>query len=130
MSSSNTPQNGKQPIGLFGWVFRITILIAGVPLVLSIILNAIKDATKDPRLDYPISMECDRAMKASAADLSENGEKLLVETGNICGSRKEWEAALYRYPAAIGGSSTEYLDGTEYDLLCSRHEDLFICKNP
>jgi hypothetical protein len=81
----------------------------------------------DPRADYPISEACDAAMAASAADSSDEGERLLKETGNICLSREEWEAALYKYPAAIGGASTAYLDGSEFDLLCGSYPEVKLC---
>lgn len=84
----------------------------------------------DPRLSFPVSKKCETAMQAAAADPSENGEKLLVQTGDICLNKKEWEAALYQYPGAIGGSSAAYIDGTEYDLLCRLHPELKICVKP
>jgi hypothetical protein len=89
----------------------------------------VEPLVEDPRATFPISAECDAAMAASAADSSEEGERLLKETGNICVTREEWEAALYKYPGAIGGTSTAYLDGSEFDLLCGSYPKVKLCRN-
>lgn len=131
-------------LGCLGWSVVIFIAIATISLVGSGIQSAIRasqmsagtveydisPANPDPRETYPISEECDATMAASAADPSEKGEALLIEAGNICKSKAEWEAALYKYPGAIGGSSSAYLDGSEYDLVCSGHPQLYMCKHP
>lgn len=88
----------------------------------------VQPAVPDPRSSYPISAECDAAMAASAAEPLEEGERLLKETGNICKSQEEWEAALYKYPGAIGGTSTAYLDGSEFDLLCGSYPEVKLCR--
>lgn len=111
------------------WAF-ITSLISAIENKQEVDVVDTSSIDTDPRASYPISDECDRAMAASAADQTEQGELLLVESGNVCSSRKEWEAALYRYPAAIGGTSTAYLDGSEYGILCRTNPEVRICRTP
>lgn len=128
-------------LGCFGTIFVISlgITIGGYAIgFVADLLNGpssgsevydVEPEVADPRADFPISAECDAAMSASAADSSEEGERLLKETGNICGTREEWEAALYKYPGAIGGTSTAYLDGSEFDLLCGSYPKVKLCRN-
>jgi hypothetical protein len=128
-------------LGCFGTIVLISV---GVTLgaygigAIALLLNGptsgsevydVEPGVPDPRADFPISAECDAAMAASAADSSEEGERLLKETGNICETQKEWEAALYKYPGAIGGTSTAYLDGSEFDLLCGSYPKVKLCRN-
>lgn len=144
--NTEPPKNYATPpkTGCFGRVFLFSFAIVTLIYLFGVIQDGISNSNNssgtetydvipsnpDPRETFPISQECDAAMAASAADPTEVGEALLVETGNICKSRAEWEAALWRYPAAIGGSSTAYLDGTEFDLICSNNPELYICRNP
>lgn len=139
---SDTPPSFWSRLGCFGWSFLIA---AGIVLISAIgagIQGAIQSAqmssgsetydvspeTPDPRSTFNISAACDAGMAASAADPTENGEKLLKETGNLCNSQEEWEAALFKYPGAIGGTDSSYLDGSEFGLLCRSYPDVKICK--
>lgn len=81
----------------------------------------------DPRIYANVSPQCDLAMSESANYAGDRGELLLKETGNICATREEWEAALYRHPRAIGVIDPAYLDGSEYDLLCRNYPEVKIC---
>ncbi len=127
-------------LGCFGWSVLISLIIVTISLIGGAIrasqmshgnvVYTVNPSNPDPRESYPISAACDAAMAASAADPSETGETLLIEAGNICKSRAEWEAALYKYPGAIGGSSSAYLDGSEYGLVCSGHPEIYMCKHP
>jgi hypothetical protein len=67
-------------------------------------------------------------MAASAADHTANGERLLKETGNLCSSQKEWEAALFKYPRAIGITDGNFLDGKEFQLLCNAYPHVKLCR--
>lgn len=139
VEKEKTPET---PVKSERFTFRSAIVlsvIAALFLVFAIVLPTLgpdsgsienEAVIDDWRVSYPIGPDCDAIMAASAADPSQTGEELLVESGNVCESRKEWEAALYRYPGAIGGSSTAYLDGSEYDLICSLNPDLRICREP
>ncbi len=82
----------------------------------------------DPRSTFNISEKCEVGMAASASDPSENGERLLKETGNLCSSQEEWEAALYKYPRAIGMTEAKFLDGSEFGLLCGSYPEVKICR--
>jgi hypothetical protein len=130
-------------IGCFGWA---AIIIFGILLISTIggsitywIQNSqassgsetyeVSPDAIDPRSTFKISAACDAGMAASAADPSENGERLLKETGNLCSSKEEWEAALYRYPRAIGITEAKFLDGSEFGLLCGSYPEVTICRN-
>jgi hypothetical protein len=129
-------------LGCGGWAILILLVLGLLSFVGSAITTAITDSQKssgqesydvtpdtvDPRSTYTISAKCEAAMAASAADPTENGERLLKETGNLCGSQEEWEAALYKYPRAIGVVDGKFLDGSEFGLLCNGYPEVKICK--
>ncbi len=141
-SITNAPPNFLGGLGCFGWA----VIVAAVIVLISLIGLGIQGLfpnspmssgsetynvspeTPDPRSTFKISAACDAGMAASAADPTENGEKLLKETGNLCNSQDEWEAALYKYPGAIGGADSSYLDGSEFGLLCRSYPEVKICK--
>lgn len=129
-------------LGCGGWAMVVIVGIFIFAFVGSSIQSAIDNAndssgqvtydvepeTVDPRTTFNISEKCETGMAASAADPSENGERLLKETGNLCGSQEEWEAALYKYPRAIGIVDAKFLDGSEFGLLCNSYPEVKICK--
>ena len=88
----------------------------------------VQPSNSDSRANFPISKKCETGMAASASDQSAKGEILLKATGNLCSSREEWEAALYKYPMAIGVTSPAALNDNDYVLLCSWYPDVKICK--
>lgn len=136
--------NFLSKLGCGGWAAIIFMAILVISVVGSIVETTDKNARMssgsvtydvkpknvDPRTTFDISAKCDAIMAASASDVTDKGEALLVQSGNICRSRAEWEAALYKYPGAIGGSSTAYLDGSEFGTLCSLHPEVLICRKP
>lgn len=73
------------------------------------------------------STACEVAMQKAAAATGADGENLLRATGNICRNQVEWDAALRKFPEAIGGSSVDYLDGTEFALACRTYPELTMC---
>ncbi len=147
VSEITTPQPVSKPsfwsqLGCLGWTFFVILGIGIISIIGSSIQTAIQSAQNtsgsetyevtpeipDPRSTFKISAACEAGMAASAADPSENGEKLLKETGNLCTSQAEWEAALYKYPGAIGIVDSKYLDGSEFRLLCGSYPDVTVCK--
>lgn len=128
-------------LGCLGWSFA-TITLLGVSAVIGGFIQAangefqtshgsetysVSPVTVDPRSTQEVSAACAAGMAASAADATENGERLLKETGNLCNDRDEWEAALYRYPRAIGVVDGAYLDGSEFGMLCHSYPQVKIC---
>lgn len=137
------PTSFWSSLGCFGWSLLIALAIVVISAIGAGIQGAIQNSqmshgsetydvtpeTVDPRSTFQISAKCDAGMAASAADPTENGEKLLKETGNLCSSQEEWEAALYKYPRAIGIVDAKFLDGSEFNLLCGSYPEVKICRN-
>ncbi|MEY4492644.1 MAG: hypothetical protein RL085_1055 [Actinomycetota bacterium] len=82
-----------------------------------------------PQEDQLATTHCEVAMQLASEAVGDEGEMLLKETGNVCGSKREWDAALRKFPRAIGGASVDYLDGTEFDLVCRTYPELTMCSN-
>lgn len=107
-------------------------LVTAIPIFFTGCSEKVPESTDFPSeqsQEFEVSEECLSVMAESASNPypSDLGEKLLVESGDICKSKEEWEEALRRYPMAIGIVSEEYIDGSEYKIFCQVNPNKRIC---